>query len=114
MSKPVNSIMSWSLFSNSLCSNEAMIALLSNELENKDQLINELTGLLIEKNHPDECNQELLDNLFESIQSEKNRIFEEDTLDRSLEGKSPLEQARILSEYNRRKAKKNAQKKEDR
>ena len=100
--------------SDSFDSSTLIASLEQSELENKDELINELTTLLIEKNHPNECTEELLSNLLDSIQSEKNRIFEEDTLEQSLAGKDPLEQARILSEFNRRKAKKNAQKKEDR
>ena len=37
---------------------------------------------------------------------EKEKIFEEDTLAESLKGKSDLEKARIIAEYNRRKMKK--------
>ena len=40
------------------------------------------------------------------IEQEKDRIFEKDTLDQSLEGKDPLAKARIVSEHNRRKMKK--------
>ncbi len=76
------------------------------DLENKDQLINELTEISLEKNHPTQCSQELLTNLLDSINEEKERIFEDDTLNQSLAGKDPLEQARILSEYNRKKVKK--------
>ena len=83
------------------------------ELDNKEQLINELSSLYVEKSHPQECDKDLLKNLYDSIKSEKERIFEEDTLQESLKDKDPMEQARILSEYNRRKAKKiNVQKKE--
>jgi len=45
-----------------------------------------------------------LQNLLDSIKSEKERVFREDTLNQSLEGKDPIEQARILAEYNRSKA----------
>ena len=48
----------------------------------------------------------LLDNLLETIEDEKERISEEDTLKDSLVGKDELEQARIIAEYNRRKANK--------
>ena len=48
---------------------------------------------------------ELLNNLLESINKEKERIFEQDTLEESLKDKSELEKARILAEYNRRKMK---------
>lgn len=76
------------------------------DLENKDLLVNEVTTLYLEKTHPQKCDQQLLNNLLEAINGEKERIFEKDMLERSLEGKSQLEQARILAEYNRRKAKK--------
>lgn len=84
-----------------------VIASLENsDLENKEQLINELTEISLEKNHPTQCSQELLTNLLDSINEEKERIFEDDTLNQSLAGKDPLEQARILNEYNRKKVKK--------
>ena len=84
-----------------------VIASLENsDLENKDQLINELTEISLEKNHPTQCSQELLTNLLDSINEEKERIFEDDTLNQSLAGKDPLEQARILSDYNRKKVRK--------
>lgn len=94
--------------------NEASIiaSIESSELENKDELINELTTLYIEKNHPNKCDTELLYNLLDSIKSEKARIYEEETLNENFKGKDPLEQARILADHNRRKAR-DAHKKED-
>ena len=84
-----------------------MITSLENsELENKEELIKEFSTLFLEKNHPDVCDAKLLGNLLDSINEEKERIFEKDTLNRSLDNKDPLEQARILAEYNRRKMKK--------
>jgi len=77
------------------------------ELENKQELIKELTDLLFEKNdHPKECNDELLDGLMQSMSEEKEKIFEQDELASSLEGKTELEKAKILDEYNKRKMKK--------
>jgi len=74
------------------------------ELENKDELISELTDLLYErKNHPSKCDEELLNDLAESINQEKERIFENDTLEQALQGKSELEKAKIISEYNKKK-----------
>ena len=49
---------------------------------------------------------ELLNDLLASINNEKERIFENDTLEESLKNKSDLEKARIIAEYNRRKMKK--------
>ena len=44
--------------------------------------------------------------LSQNVPQEKDKIFEKDTLDQSLEGKDPLVKARIVSEHNRRKMKK--------
>ncbi len=76
------------------------------DLENKQVLINELTNISYENTHSKTFSQELLDNLYTSIEKEKERIFEKDTLKQSIEGKDPLEKARIMAEYNRRKMKK--------
>ena len=81
-------------------------ALEASDLEDRESLVNELTRINYERNHPDECTPELLDGLLECIQEEKEKIFEQDTIKASLEGKSPQEQARILAEYNKKKAKK--------
>ncbi|HPY79473.1 MAG TPA: DNA primase [Bacilli bacterium] len=85
---------------------DVLASMEASDLENKDVLINEITTLYLEKTHPQHCSKELLGNLLEAINDEKERIFEQDTLERSLAGKSELEKARILAEYNRRKAKK--------
>lgn len=76
------------------------------DLDNKQSLINEMTSLFLEKNHPQKCDDALLNNLLDSISEEKEKIFEKDTLNQSLEGKDELEKARIVADYNRRKAKK--------
>ena len=84
-----------------------MAALEASEADNKDQLTKEMSDLCLESNHPSDCTEQLLDNLGDSISKEKEKIYQEDLLQQSLEGKDPLEQARILSEFNRRKMKKN-------
>lgn len=90
--------------------NVALIKVLSSiemsDLENKGELINELANISYEETHNKTCTKELLDNLFNSILEEKEKIFEKDTLEQSLNGKDPLEKARIIAEYNRRKMKK--------
>ena len=73
------------------------------DLENKDELIDEITALCFENTHPKNCTIELLNNLLESIKSEKEKIFEKDMLMESLKDKSELEKARIIAEYNRRR-----------
>ena len=71
------------------------------------ELMDEMTTIFLEKSHPKECSDKLLEDIYNSINGEKERIFEDDMLNQSLEGKDPIEQARILAEYNRRKMKKN-------
>lgn len=78
-----------------------MLLLEESDLDNKQQLIEELTSLFLEI-HPQKCSEELLNNLLETILNERKRISEEDVLNQSLEGKSELEKARIISDYNRR------------
>jgi len=71
-----------------------------------DEIANEITSLCFENNHPDVCDDELLNTLLRSIMDERNRINEVDMLEQSMEGKDELTKARILAEYNRRKFKK--------
>ena len=78
----------------------------NSDLEDKDKLINQITDLYLERNHPKVCDDDLLNNLEKVINDEKEKIFENDTLDQSLEGKDPREKARILAEFNRRKMRK--------
>lgn len=86
--------------------NDIVAFISESELENKDELIEEITALCFENTHPKHCSVELLNELLASISEEKEKIFEEDTLEESLKDKSELEKARILAEYNRRKVKK--------
>ena len=85
---------------------DLLASLEASNLEDKDELINKISELYLERNHPNVCNATLLDNLHAVIEQEKDKIFEKDTLDQSLEGKDEIVKARILSEHNRRKMKK--------
>ena len=82
-----------------------MSLLEESDIDNKQQLINDLTSIYMET-HPKECTDDLLNNLLDTMNSERNRISDEDVLSQSLEGKSELEKARIISDYNRRKTSK--------
>ena len=86
---------------------DLLASLENSELPDKEELINKVTEIYMERNHPDKCDQTLLESIHEVIDQEKEKIFESDTLIQSLEGKDPLDKARIVSEYNRRKTKKN-------
>lgn len=85
---------------------DLIASLEASNLEDKEQLINKISELYLERNHPNVCNQTLLENLHSVIEQEKEKIFEKDTLEQSLEGKDEMVKARILSEHNRRKMKK--------
>lgn len=85
---------------------DLLASLENSDLPEKDQLIAQITDLYMERNHPDTCSKELLDSINSVINEEKEKIFENDTLEQSLKGKSELDKARIISEHNRRKAKK--------
>lgn len=90
-----------------------VIAMLEmSDLENKQELIDEVVAIVSERNHPTECTTELIQNLIESMLEERENISEDDALREALEGKPPLEQARIYAEFNKRKMKK-ANKKDD-
>lgn len=77
----------------------------NSDLADKEEMINTITALQMERNHP-KCDDLLLTSLNDVINQEKENIFENDTLEQSLEGKDPLTKARIIAEYNRRKTKK--------
>lgn len=85
-----------------------LITLIENtNLENKEEILDDLFKILDEDFHPKKCDEELLNNLLETINDEKVRINAKDALADSLEGKDELEKARIISDYNRRMAMKN-------
>ena len=84
---------------------DLLASLENSDLPEKEQLIAQITALYMERNHPDVCTVELLDNIHQVIDQEKEKIFLNDTLEQSLEGKSELEKARIIAEHNRRKVK---------
>ena len=81
-----------------------MLSIENSEEEKKEEIMSDVIDIMDEDFHPKQCSQELLDNLLDTIEGEKDRISEEDALKDSLEGKDELEQARIIAEFNRRKA----------
>ena len=92
---------------------DIMSSIESSELENKDSLVREIVDMSLEPMHNTKCSKELLENLLSSMNEEKEKIFEKDTLELSLSGKDPLEKARILAEYNRRRMKAEEEKKKN-
>ena len=99
--------------SHDMMNDTGLMALLEDsDLENKQKIINDLVAIYMET-HPSECSEELLNNLLETILIERKRISEEDVLKQSLEGKSELEKARIISDFNRRMMSKASTDKDD-
>ena len=78
----------------------------SSDIPDHEAMVNKITELYMERNHPNVCNETLLNSIHQVILEEKEAIFEKDTLEQSLEGKDPLVKARIIAEANRRKMKK--------
>ena len=85
---------------------DLIASLESSDIPDHEALVNKITELYMERNHPNVCNETLLDSINQVIMEEKEAIFEKDTLTQSLEGKDPLVKARIIAEANRRKMKK--------
>lgn len=73
-----------------------------NDVKDKEQLSDEISQIMFEENHIEKCDDKLLISLKETIDDEKNKIYEKDTLKSLLNGKSPIDQARIVSDYLRR------------
>ena len=86
---------------------DVMTSIELSDAKDKDELLREIGNLTFEETHNNACTPELLQDLLSTIEKEKERIFEKDTLEQSLIGKSDLEKARIMAEYNRRKMRKN-------
>ena len=101
-----NYIVDYAKLNDNVSTIDIISSLEMSDLDNKSELINELVDISYEKTHNKNCTVELLDSLLASIDDEKEKIFEKDTLEQSLSGKDPLEKARIMAEYNRRKMRK--------
>ena len=101
-----NYIVDYAKENNNLSVINIMTYLEANDAENKTELINELANISLEETHNTKCSSELLENLLATINEEKDKIYEKDVLEQSLKNKDPLEKARIMAEYNRRKMKK--------
>ena len=86
---------------------DLLTSLEDSEIEDKEELFKTITALCFDKSsHPDYCNNELLANLYDSIKEEKEKITNHDNLEHALEGKSEIEKARILANFNKLKMKK--------
>lgn len=76
------------------------------ESNNKDELINSITGLCFESTHPNMLDDRFMMDLLQTMKQERQKIFEKDVLESCLAGKSQLEQARIIADYLKQKNKK--------
>lgn len=72
------------------------------ELPNKDEVLNEITTLGMESGHPP-FSEALLNEYHQTIIEERNKLNDTDSLKKAITGKPPLEQARIIKEFNERK-----------
>jgi DNA primase len=86
------------------------VSLLINEISmkeapNKDEIINEITSLNAKNIYPEPTEKSLLE-MRDVIKEETQNLYEKEALKKSLLGKTPREQARIIDDYNRRKMKK--------
>lgn len=68
-----------------------------------DDLIKEITDLSFEKNHPKKITNEYLDGVFTTISEEKEKLYNRSLLEKMQAGKSDLERARILKDWNERR-----------
>ena len=82
---------------------EMISSLEESNYEDKDSLVNDLTELMLETTHPNHLDDKFYNDLLNTMNAEKEKIFKDDILKSSLAGKDPLEQARILAEFNRAK-----------
>lgn len=89
---------------------ELDVSLLINEIAlkesvNKDEIIDEITSLNVKNLYP-KPNEKTLIEVKNVIKEETQNLYEKEALKKSLIGKTPREQARIIDDYNRRKMKK--------
>lgn len=70
----------------------------SSDIKNKDELLSEVSAITFRQSKV-EFTKEALQDCGDVIEKEKARLHERKTLKGALEGKSPEEQARILTEY---------------
>ncbi len=77
------------------------------DIQDKDELVNELTSLYMEKDRPKaECTPELLNDYLNTMNEEKVKIHEKDTLTNSIAGKDELEKSRIYNDFQKGRIKK--------
>lgn len=89
---------------------ELDVSLLINEIAlkesaNKDEIIDEIASLNVKNLYP-KADEKTLQEVREVIKEETQNLYEKEALQKSLLGKTPREQARIIDDYNRRKMKK--------
>lgn len=77
------------------------------ETNNKDEIIDEITTLNVKNLYP-KADEKTLNEVRDVIKEETQNLYEKEALQKSLLGKTPREQARIIDDYNRRKMKKMA------
>lgn len=79
----------------------------TNQDEKASELISELTEIAFENFHRVDSSDEYLESVLDTINEEKRKMSEKAMLEKMLEGKSELEKARILNDWNLHKKGKN-------
>lgn len=79
----------------------------TNQDEKASELISELTEIAFENFHRVDSSDEYLESVLNTINEEKRKMSEKAMLEKMLEGKSELEKARILNDWNLHKKGKN-------
>lgn len=72
----------------------------TNQDEKASELISELTEIAFENFHRVDSSDEYLESVLDTINEEKRKMSEKAMLEKMLEGKSELEKARILNDWN--------------
>ena len=78
-----------------------LVSLEGSEISDKEEISKEITGLLMEKEHPP-YTKKLMDEYRDAIVEERGKLYRKTTLDQELQGKKPLEQAEIIAQYTKK------------
>lgn len=78
-----------------------LVSLEASDLSDKDDISKEITGLLMEKEHPP-YSQKVMDEYRDTIIEERSKLYRKTRLSQEIQGKMPLEQAEIIAQYTKK------------
>lgn len=70
----------------------------ASDMPNKDNMIDEITSLSVENDHPN-YNESYVEDCTKTIKDEMNSLYQRETLEKAMEGKSEKEKARLINDY---------------